>query len=83
MGQENIISIDLQTNLGLIDPVIRGIEEINEKMNGAAPLIWDQACHTKLLAVHRLYSSLIYWSAALSMYAPCVTMLPPSDLFLH
>lgn len=59
MGQENIISIDLQSNLGLIDPVIRGIEEINEKMNGAAPLIWDQACHTKLLAVHRLYSSLI------------------------
>lgn len=47
MGQENIISIDLQSNPGLIDPVIRGIEEINEKMNGAAPLIWDQACHTQ------------------------------------
>lgn len=46
MGQGNIISIDP----GLIDRVIGGIEEINEKMNGAAviahlPIIWDQACH--------------------------------------
>lgn len=75
MGQGNIISIDLQANLGLIDRVIRA-EEINEKMNGAAVvpsllLIWDQACHT-----HSLYTRL-------SMYAPCVTMLPPSDLFVH
>lgn len=39
MVQKDIISIDLQSNLGLIDPVIRGIEEINEKMNGAAVIL--------------------------------------------
>lgn len=50
MAQKNIISIDQQSNLGLIDWLIRAIEQIKEKMNGVAvgvvTLIWDQACHT-------------------------------------
>lgn len=36
MGRGNIISIDLESTGSLLIGVIRGSEEINEKMNGVA-----------------------------------------------
>lgn len=75
----------------LIDQTIREIEEINEKMNGATVVPDPNQSGMELVTLCRflnylqptrcsLRSSFTVCSL-LSMYAPCVTMLPPSDLF--
>lgn len=85
MGRENIVWIDPQSNLGIIDQIIRGIEGIYDKMNGPACYFTSNqgSSHTHsyiTISIVLSVECIIYSSAALWMYAQYVTMLPSSDL---
>lgn len=55
------------------------LEELRGRV-AARLLIWDQARHPQSSeSVQLIYTP----APSTSTYAPCVTMLPPSDLFVH